>query len=227
VNPRLDARRAVLWASLFVLLGLVNYAGNLATQDERTSDAFYTYEFAAGAVFVFAILLGLVLLIARGLPRRDVFALRRPTSLRLAAAGAIGVVLGTLAFAAALSPLLQPGDEQGLLPREWDPDRAAVYVVNGLVVALFVPIVEELSFRGLGVSLLMPLGERWAIAGVGLLFAFAHGLFEALPVFIAFGGALAWLRLRTRSVFPCIAAHALFNTIAVVAAAFEAANGGS
>ena len=226
MTGRLDRLRVASWVGLFLLLGLGNYAGNLSGGNDRAGDALYTYTFAVGGVVLFSILLGLVLLIARGLPPREVFGLRRPRNTWAAAGGAAGVVVATLVVAAVLSPFIQPGDEQGLLPTEWDRSRLVPFVINGILVTLFVPVVEELSFRGLGVSLLAPLGEAWTVVLIGLLFAFAHGLFEAFPIFTAFGGALAWLRLRTDSVFPCIGAHALFNTIAIVGAAIEAANPG-
>jgi membrane protease YdiL (CAAX protease family) len=105
-----------------------------------------------------------------------------------------------------------------LLPDRWEPDRAAAFAANCVVVVVVAPIVEELLFRGLGYSLLAPLGEGLAVVLVGLAFGLAHGLVEALPLLVAFGSALAYMRQRTDSVVPGMLVHGLFNGIALAAA---------
>jgi hypothetical protein len=90
--------------------------------------------------------------------------------------------------------------------------------VNGIVICTVIPFVEELTYRGLGYSLLEPLGRWPAIVTVGILFGLAHGLIVSLPVIAAFGMVLAWIRSVTRSVFPGMLLHSLFNLIAIVAA---------
>ena len=84
-----------------------------------------------------------------------------------------------------------------------------------LVVA---PVVEELTYRGLGYSLLERYGRWFAIVTVGCVFALDHGLVQAFPELALFGCALAWLRMRTTSVYPGMLLHATFNGIALVAA---------
>ena len=86
------------------------------------------------------------------------------------------------------------------------------------MICTFVPFVEELTYRGLGYSLLEPYGRWPAIFIVGILFGLAHGLIVSLPVIVAFGCALAWIRSRTDSVYPGMLLHASFNLIALVAA---------
>jgi len=39
-----------------------------------------------------------------------------------------------------------------------------------------------------------------------------------LPVLTIFGLILAWVRLKTGSIYPTIALHALFNGVALIAA---------
>jgi uncharacterized protein len=82
-------------------------------------------------------------------------------------------------------------------------------------VAGIAPVVEELTYRGLGFSLLRPYGLASAIIGVGLAFGLAHGLIEALPILSLFGMGLAWLRERTNSIYPPILVHAAFNGVAL------------
>jgi membrane protease YdiL (CAAX protease family) len=86
------------------------------------------------------------------------------------------------------------------------------------VIAAVAPFVEELLFRGLGYSLLERYGRWPAILTVGVAFGLYHGLVQALPELVIFGCALAWLRSKTRSVYPGMLLHATFNAIALVAA---------
>ena len=82
-----------------------------------------------------------------------------------------------------------------------------------LLVATFVaPICEEVFFRGfvlMGLSRGMPPG--WAILISSLLFAIAHGDPGSFAVLFIIGLALAFLRWRTRSLWPSILLHTLNN----------------
>ena len=51
-----------------------------------------------------------------------------------------------------------------------------------------------------------------------MLFGLAHGLVEALPILVALGVGLAYLRARTDSLYPGFVVHALFNAIALTLA---------
>ena len=83
------------------------------------------------------------------------------------------------------------------------------------MIVVVAPIVEELTFRGLGYSLLVRYGKWAAIVLTGLAFGLAHGLVEALPFLAAFGMGLAYLRSRVRSVYPGMIVHGLFNAVAL------------
>jgi membrane protease YdiL (CAAX protease family) len=171
----------------------------------------YTWSAFAAGLVQFGIVLGVVLAIARGLPTRDAFALRRPASWPRAAAIAIAVLVVVFTVGGVLEPYADPGEEQGLLPERWDPDRAAPFAANYLLVTAVGPIVEELTFRGLGFTLLERYGQLAAVIVVGAAFGLVHGLVGGLPVLVAFGIGLAILRSRTRSLYPPIVLHALFN----------------
>ena len=54
-------------------------------------------------------------------------------------------------------------------------------------------------------------GQGWAIALTGLTFALSHGLLLPMISIAAFGVGLAYLRSRTRSVYPGILIHMLVN----------------
>lgn len=209
--------RLVAWLTLVGALTLLNYAGRAAAGSPER-DVLYEWATFVAALGQFGIMLAIVLVIARGGPARELLALRRPRSWGRAALLAVGVYVAVLVLAGFLEPYLNAEEEQGLVPEEWDPDRAAPFAANFVVVALFVPIVEELTFRGLGFSLVgTRLGRGLTIVVIGMLFGLAHGLLAGLPVLAAFGLGLAWLRSRTDSVYPCIALHGVFNAVALLA----------
>jgi len=169
----------------------------------------YSYWTVLVGVVSSAITLGVVVLIAGRGNLREMLALRRPRSWWRAALIGVLVVVGT-GLLLVLLPFVQTSEEQGL-EVDWDPDRALPFVLNAAIVVLVSPIVEELTFRGLGFTLLERFGQGWAIALTGLAFALAHGLLLPLISIAAFGFGLAYLRSRTRSVYPGIVIHVLVN----------------
>ena len=91
------------------------------------------------------------------------------------------------------------------MPDEWDPDRAAPFVANFLVVAAIAPAVEELTYRGLGFAATR---DRWgvwpAVAVTAVAFGLAHGLLVALPVLTASASSLpSCASERRASTQPC------------------------
>jgi membrane protease YdiL (CAAX protease family) len=205
------------WVALVGVLAALGYASR-ASDVEPERDLLYQWVTSAATLIQFGLMLLIVLWIVRGGPARELLALRPPTSWRSAAARMLGLFVGIFVLAAALDPVLEAGEEQGLAPEGWDGSRALPFIANFVLVAGFVPIVEELVFRGAGYTLLERFGAPAAIIGSGLLFGLAHGLLRALPILVAFGVGLAWLRYRTNSVVPCIIVHAVFNAISLLAA---------
>ena len=218
VKPAIGTGRLVAWATLIVLVGALNAFGH-AAGGAPDRNVLYKYSTAVGGLVQYAIIMGIVLVIARGLDLREVFALRRPPSLR-AAAGWLAAAMATVwIITFALSQFLDAGKDQGLVPDHWESRHAGAFVANFAVVVLVAPFVEELTFRGFGVSGLAGLfGPAWAIAGVGIAFGVWHGLLIAFPALAILGAILAALRIRTASVYPSMVAHAIFNGVALVAA---------
>lgn len=217
MSERLGTGRLTAWATIVGILALLGYAGRYAG-GKAPEEPLYRWDQFVGGVVQFGLLLGLMLLVALGASKREAFALREPTSWPRAAKIGAAVVVVILVVSAVLDPLLKPGKEQDLAPHGWEPRHAAAFAANFAVVALLAPIVEELTFRGLGYSLLEPLGRWIAIILVGLLFGLAHGLVEAFPFLATFGALLAYLRSRVDSVYPGMIVHGLFNAIALVVA---------
>lgn len=212
MSRSVDVRRLTWWLVLVSALALLGYSSRAAA-GKPDKDVAYQYSTAVSGLVQYAIILALVLLIAR--PDWSLFALRRPHKPILSS---VLIAFAAIYGASFLVNLYSdPGREQGLTPQDWDPSRATPFVVNFVVFAAVAPVVEELTFRGLGYSLLAPFGAVWACLVVGLTFGLAHGLVEGLPVLVVFGAALAFVRARTDSVYPGIVMHALFNAIALIA----------
>jgi membrane protease YdiL (CAAX protease family) len=213
--------RLIAWLVFVVALTLLSYGARLG-DTETPDDLAYRYSSSVAALVQYGVMLGILLLIARGLPKRDVFALRRPTrwgrALGLAVLALGAIYASALAYERVLSLFgdFDPTEEQGLVPDGWDSSRAGAFIAFFVVVAFIAPTVEELTYRGLGISLLQPYGTVLAIVATGVLFGLAHGLLVGLPILSFFGIVVGWLRVRTDSIYPSIALHSAFNGIALL-----------
>jgi membrane protease YdiL (CAAX protease family) len=220
-RPRPGHTRLAFWALFVGLLAAINYAARFSGGNAAgtSNQEVYSYSTFVGGTILYAVWLGIILLIVRD--HFDLLALSRP--LRWGRALALGaaaiVVIFALEGAVSFLPLPQsPGKEQGLAPTHWEASHAGAFAANLVLFAVIAPFVEELTFRGAGQSLLRFLGRVPSILLVGLAFGLAHGLVEALLVLVPFGIALAWLRDRTSSVVPGMLVHAFFNATALVVA---------
>ena len=209
----LDRGRLRAWVVMVGVLAALGYADR-ASGGKPPKDAAYQWSTAAAGVIQYGIILAVVLAIAR--PDWSLLALRRPTSLLRVASAAALVFVGVYATSAVVSAYSDPGREQGLTPDQWDSHRAAQFAVNFVVFVAVAPAIEELTFRGLGYSLLEPLGRVTAVLWIGVAFGLAHGLVEGLPILIVFGAGLAVLRAQSKSVYPGMIVHGLFNAIALI-----------
>jgi membrane protease YdiL (CAAX protease family) len=209
--------RLLGWTILVTVLAALSYAANLGGGDPP-KDVLYEWTTAVGGLVQYAIILAVVLLLSRGIAPATL-GLRRPDSWARAAGWIVAALVAVWVIGAILNVFLKAGEEQGLVPDGWDSSRAAPFVANFVVVAGVAPFVEELTYRGLGFAAVRDAhGAAAAVAVTAVAFGLAHGLFVALPVLTIFGAILAWLRLRTDSVYPTMMLHALFNGIALVAA---------
>jgi membrane protease YdiL (CAAX protease family) len=209
--------RLVSWLVFVLALAGLSYASRLLG-DEPPKDLAYRYSSSIAAIVQYGLMLGILLLIARGLPLREAFGLQRPPSWPRAV-GYLAVALIAIWLAsAALSPFLDANDEQGFVPDTWDSSRIGAFAAFFLSVAVVAPIVEELTYRGLGFFLLSPYGTLTAIVTTGVLFGAAHGLVVALPILVVFGLAVGWVRAKTESVYPSMILHGIFNGVALIVA---------
>lgn len=163
-----------------------------------------------------------MVLIARGMPLREAFALRRPVSWSMAFQ--IGVIALVASWTTSLVIELTVGHavREQAVPQYFDAARIVAFAVNAIAIAVFVPIVEEAVCRGVGFRLLQPYGDAVAIGGSAVAFALAHGAVLDFPWVLVTGLGLGYLRSRTASLYPCILLHATVNGVAIVASAFAA-----
>lgn len=213
-------RRLIAWWALVGTLAVLGFAAR-ASNPEPVKDALYQYETAVVGFLFYLLIFGIVLVIASGFDPREAFALRRPASWGTAIGLSAGLLTLLLIVAAALEPIFGAGEEQGLDPTGWDPDRAPALALNFVLTALVAPLVEELLFRGIGFYLLAGFGQVAAIVITGIAFALTHGIAEGLPVFFVIGAGLGFMRSRTKSIYPPVLMHAGFNGIGVIAGLFN------
>jgi CAAX protease family protein len=215
---RASTGRVAAWLAFVGVLALIAYAGRF-TEGKPDRDILYSYSVFVGSALQYGLMLLIVLLIGKGLPKRELLALRRPrTSFWRTVGLTFATLIGIYVVSLALDPFLNAGEEQGLTPDHWDPSRVGAYAASFVAVAGIAPVVEELTFRGEGFTLLERYGRWVAIVGTALAFGLGHGLVAGLPILVVFGLGLAILRDRTDSVYPGMALHALFNGIALIAA---------
>ena len=185
-------------------------------------DDFFKYSTAIAAISVDAVLLLVVLAIGRGLPFRETFALRAPNSWGRAFVIGAGTLIAAYAISFVEVGLVSgAGREQGV-PEFWDPTRLGAWAANLFAIAVFVPVFEEALCRGLGYYLFAPLGVLVAVLITAVGFTLAHGVIVDIPVILATGIGLGYMRASTGSIYPCIALHGFFNGFGLVVAALVA-----
>jgi CAAX protease family protein len=96
-------------------------------------------------------------------------------------------------------------------------DSVLLAVLAGIFVIGIAPFAEEIFFRGF---LFQSLRESWGVwlaaPASGLVFGAVHFELDKLVPLAILGTALAYVFHRTRSIWPCIAIHAINNTLAFV-----------
>lgn len=181
-------------------------------------DLLFRYSTAIGTLAGDGFLFLVVLLIARGLPFREVFALRPTNRWGLAALAGVVTLIGAYALAYAEEAVIPIVREQSV-PVYWDETRIGAWVANFITVAILAPLFEESVFRGLGFALLEPLGIRITIFLTATAFTLAHGVIVDIPVIFATGLGLGYIRAMTGSIYPSAAVHIAFNAFGIVVAA--------
>lgn len=91
-----------------------------------------------------------------------------------------------------------------------------------MIAGILGPIGEELFFRGFMLNgLRNRFGLKTSVVLSSIVFGSAHIVPGAIVATFFLGLALAWIYVRSRSLWPAIFAHCLQNTIAIVATALN------
>jgi membrane protease YdiL (CAAX protease family) len=207
--------RLTAWALLVGTVAALEYVARFSgrANSASTRNAVYSYSAFVGGLVFYGLILGIVLAIAY--QRSDFLALRWPGGHPLRTAAGVFLSIYVVEVLVTLLPIRNPGNEQGLTPAHWEPAHAGAFAANVVLLVGVAPVVEELTFRGVGQSLLQPFGRWQSIIGIGIAFGLWHGLVEAELVLIPFGIGLAYLRDRTQSTIPGMFVHAAFNGLAL------------
>jgi sodium transport system permease protein len=202
-------------------LSLLYYAGALAL-------GFYGSLALAGvgiwaSLFVPQLLLFLAapffLARALGLSREETFLMRKPSARAL-----VGAALVALPLAAAMGAL----STQIRIPQQMLDELQKQFglvgsgsMVLGIAAALLPAVCEEFAFRGLILSgLLRRFSPQIAILASALMFAFMHvSLIRFVPTFLV-GLVLGSIAFRTRSIWPGMMTHGVYNLALVLLARF-------
>ena len=165
--------------------------------------------------FVFGAWIAIRLVLGAAPPEQ--FGLRRVSNVGRAVGWAVGVFVAFWVVTIALTLIFGQPDEQALVTDLKSEDSLATVIAFGVLLCLVAPVVEELFFRGFMYTILSPrLGPIWAALLVGTLFGLGHAI-GAEPIAVialsAFGIGLCILYWRTESIIPCMALHALNNSI--------------
>jgi len=212
-----------LAAVLFIvsIFGLAVYAVVTATDPSiKTTDdlpvvATQALTFLQDAIFVFVAWIAVRLSI--GETPRERFGLVRPE-------GVLNVLRWTAAAyaifwlaAIVLSAIFGPPDDQTLVTDLRDEDSLGVVIVWAVLICVLAPVVEEFFFRGFMFTVLARrMGVVWAMIVDGIVFGIGHAAgaeIIQLLALAAFGMGLCLLYWRTQSIIPCMALHALNNSI--------------
>ena len=83
-----------------------------------------------------------------------------------------------------------------------------------VVIAIVPALLEELAFRGFILSGMQSIRSNFkAIILTSILFGVAHAVFQQSIVTFFVGCVLGFIAVRTGSIFPCIAYHAVHNSV--------------
>jgi sodium transport system permease protein len=204
------ARRGMVFGAFMVLL--IAYGGSAA---QREDGPLTLWGGLAFTLWVLVLLPSLLYLKVFRLPARETLALRAPSWRSLLAAVAmvppVAVLMtGYLAFQDSVLPY--PEGLRSAMEKLFAPENL------GAVSALFLiglspAVCEEVLCRGVIQGEVSAEGRPLkTLLGVGILFGLLHlSAYRIVPT-TALGVLLAYLRLSSGSIFPCMVLHGLYNS---------------
>jgi uncharacterized protein len=139
---------------------------------------------------------------------------RRRRTLRVVGIAVLAFIVFLIAWSAAVHT-----QKEKLLETLGTHESAALLVLSAALTCVIAPICEEFLFRGFIFSALRNWRGTWPAAVItGVLFGAVHALGSApasdLPPLVVLGFLLCLVYQYTGSLYPCIALHALNNSLA-------------
>lgn len=142
----------------------------------------------------------------------------RPTRLWRAVGIVLLAYIGFIVFAAGYQAIFDITAEEDLADDLGVKDSTAALVAAAILVTIVAPIVEEVFFRGfMFTTLRRSLGVVAAALLTGVMFGLVHAGSSPSAFLVPlgiFGALLCFVYWRTGSLYPCIALHAVNNSIA-------------
>ena len=112
-------------------------------------------------------------------------------------------------------------DQQELTRDLREEESLSALIGYGVLLAFVAPLAEEVFFRGFVFGVLREkIGVVWGALATGLVFGLVHvagSPIETVGVLIILGTLLCALYVQTGSLLPCIALHAINNSISFAA----------
>ena len=90
------------------------------------------------------------------------------------------------------------------------------FLLSVIATAVIPPLVEEFACRGLILGSLRKFGDGFAIVVSSVIFGIMHGNFQQMPFAFLVGLVLAYITIKSGSLWVAIAVHAFNNFISVV-----------
>ncbi len=216
----------VPFATLLGVLVIVNVIGlavvgylsatdkSFKSTDDLPQGATIGLTFLQDLVFVYGAWIAIKLALGRA--RRETFGLIRVRDVWNAFKWAAVAYAGFWLVTIVLTAIFGTPDDQTLVTDIKGQDSIPILMAWGLLICILAPIVEELFFRGFMFGVFARrIGAVWGALLTGLVFGLGHA--PAAPIQLialgAFGVGLCLLYWRTGSIIPCMALHALNNSI--------------
>lgn len=92
-------------------------------------------------------------------------------------------------------------------------NAAFAIIVEIVCTCILTALIEEFAFRGVLLTYLRKFGDVPAIVISSLVFAVLHGNFVQIPYVFVFSMGLAFVTIKTNSIYPAILVHFINNSI--------------
>lgn len=96
------------------------------------------------------------------------------------------------------------------------PENIVAIILQMILMCVMAPLFEEFAFRGVILQSLRRYGEGFAIVASAILFGLMHSNTAQIPFAFVMGLVLGYMVVKTNSIWPAVALHAVNNGISTV-----------